>query len=128
MRPRISGRTLRISAFIVSTISSLLVLVPTLSGADPLQAAMALEKQGKLKEARDLYRSAAKEFRATGDQRGLTEALSEAGYISVSLGDYADATSNAEEAIRLRRSLRDNSKLGNDLNTCDCAQWHTTTL
>jgi CHAT domain-containing protein len=82
----------------------------------PLEEALAVEQQGKLKEARDLYHSAAEEFRASGDQRRLAAALSLAGNISISLGDYTAAMSDVEQAIKLRQPLRDNAGLGFDFN------------
>lgn len=108
-------------ACFVLAVSSLLALVTPASGADPLQAAMALEKEGKLKEARDLYHSAAEQFRSAGDQHNLAGALSGAGYVSVSVGDYTGAIKDAEEAVRLRRSSHDNAKVGTDLNTIGLA-------
>jgi tetratricopeptide (TPR) repeat protein len=88
---------------------------------DPLQDGLALEKQGKLKEALELYRSAAQEFRTAGNQHNLAAALSAAGYVSVSLGDYAGAITEAEEAVKLRQALHENAKLGTDLNTIGLA-------
>ena len=82
----------------------------------PLEEALALEHQGKLKEARDLYHSAAEEFRASGDQRRLAAALSMAGNASVSLGDYTAAISDAEQAIKLRQALHDSAGLAFDFN------------
>jgi CHAT domain-containing protein/tetratricopeptide (TPR) repeat protein len=82
----------------------------------PLDEALALEQQGKLKEARNLYHAAADDFRASGDQRQLATALSSAGRISVSLGDYAAVISDVEQAIKLRQAMQDNAKLGADFN------------
>lgn len=110
-----------ICACFVLVVSSLIALVAPASGADPLQAAMELEKQGKLKEARNLYHSAAAEFRSAGDQHSLAAALSAAGYVSVSLGDYAEAITEAEQAVKLRQALHENAKLGTDLNTIGLA-------
>src|SRR6516225_9768211 len=98
-------------------VCSLIAVGIPASGADSLREAMALEKQGKLKEARNLYHSAAEEFRAAGDQHNLAESLSGAGYVSVSLGDYAEAIREAEEALKLRHKLHEDAKLGADLNT-----------
>jgi len=99
----------------------LIVLVVALAASaaaakSPLEEALALEQQGKLKEARDHYHSAAEEFRASGDQRRLAAALSMAGNASVSLGDYSEAISDAEQAIKLRRALHDNAGLAFDFN------------
>lgn len=71
-------------------------LVPANGADSSLQTAVSLEKEGKLKQALDLYRSAAEQFRASGDQHNLAVALSAAGYVSVSLGDYAEAIREAE--------------------------------
>jgi tetratricopeptide (TPR) repeat protein len=87
----------------------------------PLEQAQKLQQQGKLKEARDQYRVAAETFRASGDQRNLAVALSAAGDISVSLGDYQDALRDAEEALKLRQALRDDEGLAVDFNTMGLA-------
>ena len=85
--------------------------------ATSLEDAFALQKKGRLKEARDLFRVAAAEFRTSGDQRSAARALSSAGKISVSLGDYPGAIAEAEQAVKLRRTLKESSELGADFNT-----------
>lgn len=96
-------------------------LVPANGADSSLQTAVSLEKEGKLKQALDLYRSAAEQFRASGDQHNLAVALSAAGYVSVSLGDYAEAIREAEEAVKLRQALHENAKMGTDFNTIGLA-------
>ena len=115
------GAMISICSCFLLVVSSLIALVAPANGADPLQTAMAMEKQGKLKEARNLYHSAAEEFRSAGDQHSLAAALSAAGYVSVSLGDYREAIKEAEEAVKLRQELHENAKLGTDLNTIGLA-------
>ena len=126
MRSKFPGTMLSIWARGALTFALMISLLAAATGADPLQEAMALEKQGKLKEARQLYHSAAKEFRRVGDQHNLATALSEAAYVSVSLGDYAVAMTEAEEAVKLRQALHEDAKLGTDLNTigpCPGPMW-----
>ena len=87
----------------------------------PLEQAQELQQQEKLKEAREQYRMAAETFRASGDQRNLAVALSAAGGISVSLGDYQDALRDAKEALKLRQALHDDEGLAVDFNTMGLA-------
>src|SRR6266481_7001340 len=91
-------------------------------GASKLDDAAALQQSGKLREARDLYRTAAAEARVSGDQQNAITALSAAENISVSLGDYPGAISDAEQAIQLRRAVKMNSGFGFDFNTLGLAQ------
>ena len=86
-----------------------------------LEQAQELQKQGKLKEARDQYRAVAKAFRTSGDQQDRAAALSKAGDISLSLGDYQDAIQDAEESAKLRARLHDDAGLAVDLNTVGLA-------
>ena len=62
------------------------------------------------------FHAAADELRTAGDQHNLAAALSAAGNISISLGDYKAAISDVEQAITLRQALHENSDLGTDLN------------
>jgi tetratricopeptide (TPR) repeat protein len=87
----------------------------------PLDEALVLEQQGKLKEARNQYHAAADAFRAAGDQRNLAAALSSAGWISISLGDYQGAIHDAKEALHTRQDLHEDSGMGTDLNTIGAA-------
>src|SRR5215470_14410866 len=94
-----------------------LATVLTLSASAPpstLEKASALQQQGKLREARDLYHQAADEFRRSGDQSRLAIALGEAGNISVQLGDYAGAIRDVEEAIKLRQALKQDAWMAED--------------
>jgi tetratricopeptide (TPR) repeat protein len=45
----------------------------------------------------------------------------EGGHVSVSLGDYTGAVKAAEEAVKFRRALHENGKMGTDLNTIGLA-------
>ena len=87
------------------------------SAQSALERASALEKQGKLNEARDLYRQAAEDSRATRDQRSLAAALSGSGYISRQLGDSTMAIRDAGQAIKLRQTLGENTGQNVDFNT-----------
>jgi tetratricopeptide (TPR) repeat protein len=90
-------------------------------GASGFEDALGLQRQGKSKEARSLLRSAASDFRASGDRGNQAKALSLASQISVSLGDYRAAISDAEAAAEIRRSLKDDIGIGEDLNTLGLA-------
>lgn len=79
--------------------------------------AFALQRQGKLKEARDLFRTIATKSRSSGDKENSARALSAAGKISVSLGDYSGAVSDAQQAIELREGLKKDQELATDYNT-----------
>ena len=94
------------------------LLVSAVSAASStLDDAFALQRQGKLKEARDLFRAIATNSRSPGDQENSAIALSAAAKISISLGDYADAISGAKQAITFRRAMRKEKELGGDFNT-----------
>jgi hypothetical protein len=60
---------------LVYWLSPVFALVAPASSVDPVQAAIALEKKGKLQEARDSYRSAGEEFRTAFDKHNLAAAL-----------------------------------------------------
>jgi CHAT domain-containing protein/tetratricopeptide (TPR) repeat protein len=97
------------------------VAVSASVGASKLDDAQTLQEKGKLKEARELFRTAAAEFHASGDQQNEAYALSAAGTISISLGDSAGAITDAEQAIQLRQVLKTNRGLGVDYNTLGLA-------
>ncbi|HEY6970957.1 MAG TPA: CHAT domain-containing tetratricopeptide repeat protein [Candidatus Angelobacter sp.] len=100
-----------------------LVMVLAIAGAaqSKLQRASALQQQGKLSEARDLFHQAADEFRQSGDQANLAIALGEAGYISMQLGDYSGAIRDVEQAIQLRQTVKQDAWLSQDFNTIGLA-------
>jgi tetratricopeptide (TPR) repeat protein len=105
----------------------LLAVAATLAPAaakSPLEEAQALQQQGKLKEAHSQFHAAAEAFRVSGDQRNLAAALSAAGDISVSLGDYQHALHDAEQSVKLRQSLHDDAGLAVDFNTLGMANQH----
>src|SRR5215471_17001874 len=77
------------------------VILAATAGASRFDDAAALQRQGKQKEARDVLRDAAAEFRASGDARNQARALGLAGEISLALGDTAAAISEAQAAIDL---------------------------
>jgi tetratricopeptide (TPR) repeat protein len=83
--------------------------------------ALALQRQGKSREARVLLQVAASDFRASGDRGNQAKALSLASRISVSLGDYRAAISDAGNAAEIRRSLKDDIGISEDLNTLGLA-------
>jgi len=86
-----------------------------------LEEAQVLQQQGKLKEAQSHFHAAAEAFRISGDQKNLATALSAAGDISVSLGDYQDAIRDAEQAVKLRQHFHDDEGLAVDFNTIGLA-------
>jgi tetratricopeptide (TPR) repeat protein len=91
------------------------------AGPPSLDDALALQRQGKLKEARDLLRAEAVDFRAAADPKSQAKALSMASQISLSLGDYRSAISEAESGAQVRRSLDDKVGLAEDFNTLGLA-------
>src|SRR5215467_3830630 len=102
-------------------ILSVCLLAQAVTAASSLEEAYALQRRGKLREARDLFRRASNDLRASGDQEKTATALSEAARISVSLGDYPGAISDAEKAIALRRGSPGGSELSADYNTVGLA-------
>jgi tetratricopeptide (TPR) repeat protein len=109
-----------------STLLLLALVVPWTQAAakSPLEEAQALQQQGKLKEARNQFHAVAETFRVSGDQRNLATALSAAGDISVSLGEYQDAIRDAEQSLKLRQALHDDEGLAVDFNTLGMANQH----
>jgi tetratricopeptide (TPR) repeat protein len=101
---------------------SVVILAASLyASAFHFEDALVLRRQGKLKEARDLLRTAASDFRDTRDRGNQAKALSLASQISVSLGEYRAAISDAAAALEIRRSLKDDIAIGEDLNTVGLA-------
>lgn len=100
----------------------LVLVVPLLASAvsaasSTLDDAFALQRQGRLKEARDLFRTIATNSRSSGDKENSAKALSAAGKISVSIGDYSGAISDAQQAIELREGSKKDQELATDYNT-----------
>ena len=87
-----------------------------------LDQAVALQQQGKLKEAQDILRITIPALRSAADRPNLARALSIAAQISISLGDYDAARSEAGEAVDLRRNLKDEAHIAEDLTTAGLAQ------
>jgi tetratricopeptide (TPR) repeat protein len=103
---------------ILRTIPVVIVFAASLSATESrIDDALALQRQGKSKEARELLRAAASDFRASGDRKSQAKALTLAARISVSLGDYRTAISEAESAAGIRRALKDDIGIGEDFNT-----------
>jgi CHAT domain-containing protein/tetratricopeptide (TPR) repeat protein len=115
------GTGIRRWMFSVRSSLTLLLLAmpfaPPAAAKSPMQEALVFQQQGKLKEARDRYHLAAEAFRASADQQNVAAALSAAGEISISLGDYQEAIHDAEQAAKLRQALHDDAGLGVDFNT-----------
>jgi len=96
----------------------LTVLAASLSGSTSrFEDAQVLVRQGKLREARELLQAAASDFRASADQRSRAKALGLASRLSLSLGEYRAAISDAEGAAGIRSSFKDDIAVGEDLNT-----------
>lgn len=89
--------------------------------ASNLQDALALERQGKLKEAGAMLQALTGELRAAGDWNSLARALSASSRINLSLGKYREALQNAEGAIAVRTRLNDRLALSEDYNTAGVA-------
>ncbi len=106
---------------------TLLLIVLPVAATSPgakspiIEEAQALQQQGKLKEARDRYHSAADAFRDSADQKNAAAALSAAADISISLGGYQDAIRDLEQAVKLRQALHDDKGLGGDINAIGMA-------
>lgn len=104
---------------------SLVIAIATSAFAQTLlDKASALQKQGKLSEAHELYRQAAADFRASGNQAYLAIALGEAGNISIQLGDYSGAIRDVEEAIKLRQALHQDAWMSEDFTTVGLAYYY----
>ena len=96
----------------------MIALAASLSATESrIDHALALQRQGKSREARELLRAAASDFPASGDRASQAKALTLAGRISVSLGDYRTAISEAETAAGIRRTLKNDVGIGEDFNT-----------
>ncbi len=92
-----------------------------LCAASDIDAAVELQRQGKLEEAHDLLISAASRYRSPNDRVNLVRALGIAADISVSLGRYDAAIAETSEAIKIRIALGNSAKLGDDYNTLGLA-------
>jgi tetratricopeptide (TPR) repeat protein len=100
------------------SISVLILLAAPLFGSTSrFEDAQILQQEGKLKEARELLKTAASEFLDSGDRKSQAKALSLASRLSLSLGEYRLAISDAEIAAGIRRGLKDEIAIGEDLNT-----------
>ncbi len=97
------------------------ILTGALAAGSSIDEARELQRRGKLEAAHEMLALASKEFRASGDRPNLVRALGIAADISVSLGRYTDAVTEATEALNLRRALRDQAKIGDDYNTLGLA-------
>jgi tetratricopeptide (TPR) repeat protein len=91
------------------------------AGASGIEDALDLQRQGKLQQARELLRGSASEFRDSADLKNQAKALSMAGQISLSMGDYRAAISEANSAAEVRQSLNDSAGTAEDLNTLGLA-------
>src|SRR5215472_12325511 len=97
-------------------VSFLMALAAPLSGSTSrFEDARVLQQQGNLKEARKLLKAAASEFFASGDQKSQARALSLASRLSLSLGEYRAAISDAGTAAAIRKSFKDDISIGEDL-------------
>jgi tetratricopeptide (TPR) repeat protein len=107
---------------ILRAIPVAIALAASLSATGSLiDDALALQRQGKAKEARELLRTAAADFGASGDRASQAKALTLAGRISVSLGEYRTAIAEAESAAGVRRTLKNDVGIGEDFNTLGLA-------
>src|SRR5215469_14847491 len=107
--PKESSRSSDPAAYIGHALRLLSVVILTASlsaSTSRFEDALALRKQGKTKEARDLLRTAASDFSDRRDWGNQAKALSLASQISVSLGDYRLAIADAAAALEIRRSLK----------------------
>jgi tetratricopeptide (TPR) repeat protein len=91
------------------------------AGTSGIEDALALQRQGKPQEAMELLRTELSNFRAAADRPNEAKALSLVSRISLSLGDYRKAISEAQSAIEIRQSLKDNVEIAEDFNTLGLA-------
>jgi tetratricopeptide (TPR) repeat protein len=99
----------------------MMLAAPLSGGSSRFEDAQALQQRGKLKEARELLKAAASEFSASGDQKSRARALSLASRLSLALGEYRVAISDAEFAAAIRKGFKDDFAIGEDLNTLGSA-------
>lgn len=102
-------------------IAALLVTGAHLLAASRLDDALALEAKGRIKESLEAAQSAVRELRASADTRSLARALSVAGRLSLSLGDYRAAIRDTAEAVSVRVKLKDDAGISEDYNTLGVA-------
>lgn len=106
-------------------INALMIALATSAIAQTtMDKASSLEKQGKLNEAREMYRQAVAEGRAAGDRAYLAMALGEAGNNSVQRGDYSAAIRDVQEAIKLRQDLHQDAWMSEDFTTLGLAYYY----
>jgi tetratricopeptide (TPR) repeat protein len=91
------------------------------ASASRFEDALTLQRQRRFAEARAEFQQAASDFHAGGDRVNEAKALGLAGEISVSLGDYRAAISDAAKAVAIWRSLKDEVNIREDLNTLGLA-------
>jgi tetratricopeptide (TPR) repeat protein len=98
-----------------------LLAAALLAMSSPFEDALRLQRQGKLEQARGLLRAAASGFRAVADRGNQAKALSLASRISLSLGDYRAAVSDARAASEIRLSVKGDAGIADDFNTLGLA-------
>ena len=110
---------MRVLQFPLAVLILSAVSLPTSAATDgpSIDEAVALQRQGKLTEARDVFRAAAANYQTSGDTDKAIVALSTAGKISISIGDYSRAIDDVEQAIKLRQSSHILDTIGDDYNT-----------
>ncbi len=87
----------------------------------PIDRARELQSRGQPENARKLLIEAATQYRKSGDRDNLARALGIAADLSVSLGLYKDAISEASEALKLRVAPRDGALISEDYNVLGLA-------
>jgi tetratricopeptide (TPR) repeat protein len=107
---------------ILRAIPVAIVFAASLSAGDSrIEDALGLQRQGKSREAREALRAAASDFRASGDRVNQAKALTLAGRISVSLGEYGTAISEAGTAAGIPRTIKGDIGIREDFNTLGLA-------
>jgi len=101
-----------------------LIAASVLAGQSHLDSGIDLQRSGKAREADRELRTAISELSASGGGPNLLKALSLEGWVSVSLGNYSDAIQQATRAVELCRTLHDEKRLGDALNTLALANQH----
>jgi len=115
------GRPAKLEEVIFVRLASAIFAAILSASPSGFEDALSLQRNGNLQQARELLRATASEFRASADRQNQAKALSMASQVSLSMGDYRAAISEAGSAAEIRRSLNDNVGIAEDFNTLGLA-------
>jgi tetratricopeptide (TPR) repeat protein len=96
----------------------LFLLIPfhALAESSPLDRALELQKQGKLKDAEAALDQLIPDLRSSREMSNLSKAVGARADISLALSEYQSAAQFAHEALELDRQLKDTAGEARDLN------------